>query len=133
MDGWGAPVPATATPDPHPPTQWRPAASGSIACSRSGAAQQTTLEIATAVAIDDGASLAGPRCPRHASVVGDLACGPCRRLVGWMDGHPGCWCLQPYISGKTPAKMCACQDSYSSRLISEITVIRVDRLAYSAY
>ncbi|XBJ24924.1 hypothetical protein VPH35_002700 [Triticum aestivum] len=83
MDGWGAPVLATATPDPHPPAQWRPAASGSTACSRSGAAHRTTPEIATAVAVDDSASLAGPRCPRHASVVGDLACRHCRRLAGW--------------------------------------------------
>ncbi|KAM3332544.1 hypothetical protein ACQJBY_027993 [Aegilops geniculata] len=104
MDGWGAPVPATVAPDPHPPARWRPAASGSTACSRSGAAHRTTPEVATAVAVDDGASPAGPRCPRHASVVGDLACRHCRRLAGWIDGRPRCWCLQPYITARADGR-----------------------------
>ncbi|XP_048538376.1 uncharacterized protein LOC125517237 [Triticum urartu] len=43
-------------------------------------------------------------------------------LAGW-TGVRGAGVLQPYISGKTLAKMCACQDSCGSRLIGEITFV----------
>ena len=105
--------------------RWRPAASGSTACSRSGAAHRTTPEIATAVVVDDGASPAGPRCPRyvrrpcqvfhllsrtagprlitfisgmHPRLVTSRAAIAGGWLAGW-TGVRGAGVLQPYISG----------------------------------